>query len=318
MAKTYIIGHQKPDTDSVVAALALAYLFEQDSSFGYDHVQAAIIEPINGETVYLLDRFKLPAPQIISAQDIKPDDKVVLVDHNEASQRLVGLNPDQIVEIVDHHKVNLDLSQPIYLNFKTWGSSTSVVYFMMRQLGQTPVKPNQQLASLMLAAILSDTVGFKSSTTTRTDIKLAHELADLAQIDDLDQLTLDIFKAKSNLTGLTPEQLVKNDYKIFKFAKKVLIGQLETVEQDSIIQKQKQKLLTAMQVVKEQEQVELIFLAITDILKVNTKLLILDSESEAVATAAFGGTVVNNVLDIGPKLSRKKDIAPQLEKSLMN
>lgn len=316
MPTTYIIGHQKPDTDSVVSAMAYQHLCQQLDCLGYENPQAVIADPVNNETKYLLDRFDVEAPTLIAETNFGPDDQVVLVDHNEESQRWEGIQAGQIVEIIDHHKPNLNLNQPIFLNFKVWGSTTSIVYFMMKYFVDEPVHPDKQLAGLMLAAILSDTVGLKSPTTTDRDKKIAQELAELSGILDLEAFALDIFKAKSNLDDLTPQQMVKNDYKIFEFAQKTLIGQLETVEQEKIISQNKTALIQAMQEVKQAEDVELIFLAVTDILKVNTKLLIAGDQEQQAAEKAFGGQVKNDILDIGPKLSRKKEIAPTLEKTL--
>jgi manganese-dependent inorganic pyrophosphatase len=311
--KTYVIGHLKPDTDSVVAAMALANLYQNVSCFGYSNAQAAITEAINPETTFLMNKFGLTAPAIISAADLASDDQVVLIDHNEESQRLEGLDPNQIVEIIDHHKANLNFEQPIYLTFKTWGSSNTIVYFLMKE---NNFVPNAKLASLMLAAILSDTVGFKSPTCTPKDKELALELAKVAGIDDLETFTLEIFKAKSDVSKLSPQEIVKNDYKIFDFAgKKVMIDQLETVEQAKIITDKKTELLKAMAEVKNELQADMIFVAITDILKVNTKLLILDEAAAAIAQKAFGGEATEQVLDIGGRLSRKKEIAPPIEKA---
>lgn len=310
----YVIGHLKPDTDSVVAAMALAYLYQNNPQFGYQHAQAAITEAINGETQYLLDKFAMPAPAILTAAQIAADDQIILVDHNEEDQRLTGLNPDQVVEIVDHHKAKLNFSQPIFMTFKVWGSSNTIIYYLMKKYGVTP---EPKLASLMLAAILSDTVGFKSPTCVAQDIKFAKELANIAGITDLDAFTLEIFKAKSDVSQLTAEQIVKNDYKVFDFAgKKVLIDQLETVEQAEILRSKKAALLSAMQTVKTDMALDLIFVVITDILQVNSKVLIVSDQEASVAMRAFGGEVTQQVLDIGPKLSRKKEIAPPIEKAL--
>ncbi len=303
--KTYVIGHLKPDTDSVVAAMALASLY------GFE---AAVTGPLNPETTFLMDKFGLSAPKMITANDLTSDDQVILVDHNEESQRLEGLNPGQIIEIVDHHKANFNFEQPINLTFKTWGSSNSIIFFMMKEAGFIP---EVKLASLMLAAILSDTVGFKSVTCTPKDKELALELAAIAQITDIDAFSLEIFKAKSDVSKLSPEEIVKNDYKVFDFAgHKVMIDQLETVEQDKVLTDKKAELLTAMDRVKTELGADMIFVAITDILKVNTKLLILNDEAAAVAVKAFGGTVVEQVLDIGERLSRKKEIAPPIERAV--
>lgn len=311
MPKTYIIGHQKPDTDSVVSAMALEYLYQQADCYGYNNPLAVIADPINQETKYLFDRFKVKTPELLS-KPIDPQDQVVLVDHNEASQRSPHFTQEQIVDIIDHHKVNLNLSKPIYLTFKTWGASSSIVYYLMKQADVTPPK---KLAALMLSTILSDTVGLKSPTTTNRDEKFAKQLAEIAEIKNLDAFTLNIFKAKSNIYQLSATQIVKNDYKLFEFVQPTFIGQIETVEQELLLSTKKQELLKAMAQVKKEEKVKYLFLAVTDILKVNTKLLILDKPEQEIAQKAFGGITQNNVLDIGAKLSRKKEIAPAIEKA---
>lgn len=323
MSKTFILGHLKPDTDAVVAPMALAYLYTQSSSFGYSdtntatQIEVVMTGPLNPETSFLFEKFGVTTPRIITVSDIQQSDKVILVDHNEASQRLEGLNTpemeDVIVEVVDHHKINLNLSNPMHLTFKPWGSSTTIVYHLMKQ---EQVIPDKTLATLMLAAILSDTVGYKSATTTPKDIEYGQELTQIAQITDVEAFTLEIFKAKSNVSSLTDEEIVKNDYKIFDFGQKTMIDQLETVEQDHIMTEKKADLLQAMATVKAELQVPLLFVAITDILKVNTKLLILGDEEATIAQKAFGGTVQDSILDIGPKMSRKKEIAPAIEQAL--
>lgn len=314
MPKTYIIGHQKPDTDAVVAALALTYLHDNTASHpDHENSTPVIADPLNPETTFLFEKFGIPTPQLITAADIAPEDKIILVDHNEESQRLAGINPEQIVNIVDHHKANINFSNPISLIFRPWGSTSTIVYHMMKT---SQVTPSKTIASLMLAAILSDTVGYKSATTTEKDKEYGAQLAKIAEITDVEGFTLEIFKAKSDVSALSDIEIVKNDYKVFDFGKKTMIDQLETVEQDMILTEKKDSLLAAMQTVKQELGVELIFVAITDILKVNTKLLILGEAEAAIAQKAFGGTVENNLLDIGPKMSRKKEIAPAIEKAL--
>lgn len=312
--KTYVMGHLKPDTDSVVSAMALAEFYRQSPSFNRPNAEAVITGPINNETAFLLKKFGVDSPKIISASDIQSDDQIVLVDHNESNQRLEGIKEEQIVEIVDHHKANLSLNQPIFMTFKTWGASSTIIYYLMKENDFTPDK---KLAGLMLSAILSDTVGFKSSTCTDQDIKTAKKLAELAEINDLAALTLEIFKAKSDLSQLSCEQMVKNDYKIFDFAgKKVLIDQLETVEQEQLITEKKDCLLEAMQKVKEELGVALIFVVISDILQVNSKILLLGTQEQEIAELAFSTKASNQIIDIGAKLSRKKEIAPAIEQTI--
>ena len=308
---TYVIGHKKPDLDAVVSAMAVAAFRQLRGD--KDNPTAVIADPINPETEFVFQRFGLTIPVRLSADQIKPEDKIVLVDHNEADQRLEGLNPDQIIAIIDHHKFNLDLNIPIKITALPLGACTTIVYLKFKQYG---LDIPDELVGLMLSAILSDTVGLRSSTTTDKDRQAVTELAAEAGIGDVDTLTMDIFRAKSNISSLTPEQIVKNDYKVFEFAKKTFIGQLETVDQDEVMAKHKDELLTAMAKIKAEEGVGLIFLAISDIMNINTKLLILGEAEKLVAQKAFGGEALGSVLDIGAKLSRKKDIAPPLENAL--
>lgn len=308
--KHYVIGHIKPDVDATVAAISMAQYLRQR---GYPEATAVIADPINPETEFVLNKFEAESPKLLSASDITKDDTITLVDHNEEDQRLPGINPDQIIGIVDHHKANLNLGHPIAITIKPIGSTNTVIFGKFKKHN---LNIDKKLAQLMLCAILSDTVGLKSSTTTDTDRGVVEELKGLAGISDTDALTKEIFKAKSDISKLSPEQIVKNDYKIFDFAKKTYIGQLETVEQEEVVKDRKAQLLEAMASVKNQEAVELLFLAVTDILNVNTKLLILGEEEQAIAQKAFGGLVSDNILDIGAKLSRKKDIAPPIEEAL--
>ncbi len=308
--KHIVIGHLKPDLDATVSALAQAEFLRQ---LGYHDAQAFITQPINQETQFVFDKFSATPPTVLTATQISSDDTITLVDHNEEDQRLQGLNPQQLIGIVDHHKANLNLGHPIAITIKPVGSTSTIIYDRFQK---HTLKLDQKLASLMLCAILSDTVGLKSSTTTDKDRGAVTALSTLTGITDIDALTLEIFKAKSNISALTPEQIVKNDYKIFDFAKKTFIGQLETVQQAEVLTTHKAALLEAMATVKQAEGVELLFLAVTDILAINTKILILSEAEKEVAEKAFGGTTNDSVLDIGAKMSRKKDIGPPIEEAI--
>ncbi len=314
--KTYLISHQKPDLDSIVATLAFAeYLSTpkgKDPAFG--KVTLVRCDPINNETDYILKKVKAAPPALINKTKIKPKDQIILLDHNEESQRMKGLKADQIIAIIDHHMVKITLPKPIRIDIRPWGSTSTIIYDYFEKISTLPTA---KTAKLILCAILSDTVGLKSPTTTnqdkRTLQKIAHKLG-ISQ-KQIQKLTLEIFKAKSNISNLTPLQIIKNDSKIFDFAQKTFIGQTETVEQEKVL-KLKPKLLKAMEEVKRQEKVDLICLTVSDILKENTKLIYLSEKEKKVLEKAFGGRGEANVLDIGKRLSRKKQIAPPIEKTL--
>lgn len=311
--KTYIIGHQKPDTDAVVSTLAFAHIFKQEKYWGHQQITPCITHPLNPETKYIFKKAGQKAPKLIKASQIEPQAKIVLVDHNETFQQLSNLNQDQITEIFDHHKINLNLNKPIFINTKPWGSTCTIAWHIINQYQYSLPK---KLAFLILCAILSDTVGLRSSTTTPVDQKAVKALNKIAQIKDLKKLTLEIFKAKSNIIKLPDEKIVTNDFKIYHFSKKTFIGQLETVEQAKVLKIRKKKLLNAMDQLKKNQKLDLLFLAVSDILKINTKLLLTNKQEEQIALKAFGGQVKNQILDIGSKLSRKKEIAPAIEKAL--
>lgn len=311
----YIIGHTKPDLDSAVSAVSFKYLAQKADCFGFKALTPVLADPANNETKFIFQKFKTNLPKVLKPGQIKPADKFILVDHNEETQRLKGIANEQIIEIHDHHKMIVNFSLPIFATAKPWGSTNTIIYWWMEI---TQVQPGKDLASLMISAILSDTIGFRSPTTTKIDKQAVEKLNKIAQIPDIDALILEIFKAKSNIENLTSRQIVANDYKIFDFSgKKVLINQLETVEQDKVLAR-KNELLKAMGSIKAKEKVDFVFTAITDIIKLNTKMLYPTEEGRGVVEKAFGNQGKDGVIDIGSKLSRKLEIGPAIEKVMSN
>ena len=307
----YVLGHKKPDLDSIVSAIACAEL--RKALKAKDEFIAGRISEINPETRCILKKFKAKPPKLIKASDIKSKDQVILVDHNEKSQRLDGLNPEQIIEIIDHHKINLNLNKPIKILIYPWGAASTILYFLGKQKG---FKWPPKIAALLLCAILSDTGGFKYATTTDFDKKAVKELQKLTKIQNLDSLVFEIFKAKSDISGLSSKQVVTNDYKIYNFSgRKIFINQLETIEQEEIL-KEKEKYLIALEKVKQEMKLDFAFFAITDILKQNTKMLYLTLDSKKILEKAFEKRGRENVIDIGHRLSRKKQIVPEVEKTV--
>ncbi len=310
---TYIIGHIKPDLDATVAPLATQFLLKASNCKYAQNSKPVIAGPVNNETTTIFNKFSVDLPDILKKENITTADRFILVDHNEVSHRMSGISNDQIVKIIDHHKVVVSMSTPIGINTKPWGSTCTVIWKIMKN---EKVKPDAKLASLMISAILSDTVGLKSSTTTDQDKIFLEELNQIAKITDLDQLTLEILKAKSDISALTPKQIVTNDYKIFDFnGKKVLINQVETVEQHKVLSK-KSELLKAMKIIKEEQSLDYIFVAVSDILKINTKMISLTPQGNQLLEKAFNQKSIDNIIDIGTKLSRKKEFAPAIEKAL--
>ena len=167
----------------------------------------------------------------------------------------------------------------------------------------------------MLASILSDTQGLKSSTTTGIDFEYANELSEELDID-LEKFAVEIFRVKSDLTGLSSIEIVRKDYKVFDFnGTKVFINQIESDQPEKVLE-HKRDLIKALDAVQEEEGAELGFTIITDISRVNSKMIYSTEREKEVLEQAFTTVGIDNVADIGAKLSRKKDIAPAIGKVL--
>ena len=310
----YIIDHIKPDLDSAVAAVSYKYLADEYLYKG-EQTNAVLASEPNHETQTIFKKFNIPRPQVLDKNQVKTEDKFILVDHNEASQRHEAIKNEQIIEIIDHHKINLNLSYPIYATIYPWGSTNTVIWWMMRRYD---IKPTKELASLMSAAILSDTVGFKAATTTEIDKSMFKKLNAVAQIKNIDNLIIEVLKAKSYIANLNTKQILTKDYKIYDFSgKKVMIAQLETVEQEKLINKSLE-FIPQIQTLKKQMKLDYCFFVLNDVFKINSKIIVSPAE-EKILSNAFkkAKKLKNGVYDLGPIMSRKKEIAPPIEKALI-
>lgn len=308
----YIISHIKPDLDSAVATVALKYLCDVALCLKKPVSKPVLADPANYETKTIFAKFNYQLPPVLTSKAIKPADTFILVDHNEPSQRLNGIKNEQITDIFDHHKFNASFDVPIFITCKPWGATNTIIYWLMKI---AHIKPSKSLASLMIAAILSDTTGLKSSTTTDEDKNSIEELNEICQMNNLDAFTLEIFRAKSNIQGLTTKQILLKDFKEYEMnGKKVLINQLETVEQNKLIN-QNDLLISEILKLKKEKKLNQYYCFITDVLKINSKAIITDKE-KAIFKQAFpqAKKIARGVFDVGPIMSRKKEIVPALEK----
>src|SRR3990167_2405299 len=193
--RVFLVGHRVPDLDASSGPIEYAEFLVKSKRYDNAEIIPAICDDINKETKFIFDKFNVETPRKISASDISKEDRVILIDHNEEDQRMEGLNSDQVIEIVDHHKIKINFSTPLRIDVRPLGSVSSVIYENFVKEG---VEPSKKIASL----ILSDTQGLKSSTTTGWDVKSAQDLSKLTGLD-IEKLTFEIFKSKSNLEGLS-------------------------------------------------------------------------------------------------------------------
>ncbi|MBA3047151.1 manganese-dependent inorganic pyrophosphatase [Patescibacteria group bacterium] len=313
--KIYIIGHKSPDLDSVAAAISYANFKNRRSPLPRDCGEAemqsggeeylpASAGAMNKETVFALEKFGFEAPEILKNADGK---KVILVDHNEFAQAADGVENAEIIEVLDHHKVDFKYSEPIVFDVRPWGASCSIIaekYF------KNNLELNKNLAGLMLAAILVDTVITKSPTCTENDKIIIEKLAGIADIKHWQEFGMEIFKIRSSASELSDAEIIKSDFKDFNFKQgKFGIGQVETVDLNNFADR-KNGLMDELNKLKNSENYHSVILFITDIIKEGSEFLVATNDQEKVEQA-LGVKLDNNKVYIKGVISRKKQVAPK-------
>lgn len=300
-----VVGHSNPDTDSVTSAIALAALLNAQGQEAKACMQSTAAA-LNPESAMVLARFGLAAPEEIS--DVAGKD-VALVDFSDIGQGPANLATANVVAVVDHHKVgDLTTNSPILFRAEPVGCTGTVLNKMFKEAGVTIPK---DVAGGMLAAILSDTVNFKSPTCTPDDKVAVAELKVAAGVEDTESLFMDMLKAKSAVAGVPAKDLLFRDYKDFDMkGNKVGVGQLELASLDQVAEV-RAELMAAMEVVKAEGR-HSVLLMLTDVVKEGTDLVVL-SDDPALIEKAFGGTLANSSMWIDGMMSRKKQTIPNLQ-----
>lgn len=301
----YVVGHKSPDTDSVVSAIAWA---EYLCSIGYN-ANAASVGAINPETKFVLEKFGYSAPQLL---EDAADKTLTLVDHNEASQSPDNVDKAKIIEVIDHHKINFQYEEPIIFSTHPLGSCATIIG--ERLLNADGFTVSKNLAGILLSAILSDTVIFKSPTTTSIDRNVAKSLAQIAQIENLEDFGIEIKKQKASIKGLDAQQAIRSDFKEFEVnGKKFGAGQIEVVDTAEIKERQ-EELLAALETETKTSGYLFAVLMVTNIIDQGTTLLA--AGDTAVIEKAFNVKLENNSIYIPGMMSRKKDLIPPLMAAL--
>jgi manganese-dependent inorganic pyrophosphatase len=296
-----VVGHKNPDTDSVVSAIAVADLMTK-RGIESKPVSQGNVTP---ETAFVLDKFGLAKPEVIASV---AGQKVILVDHSDLPQAPAGLSEAEILAIVDHHKLgDVTTSSPLLMWVWPAGCTGTVIKAMYDFYG---VEIPRNIAGGLLCAILSDTVIFKSPTTTDDDKKAVASLSTIAGVSDYATLGMDMFKVKSAVDGVPARDLVFRDYKDFDMSgNKVGIGQLEVID-ISMLDKIKGDLAAELAKVKSEGR-HSAFLLLTDIMKEGSEMLIC-SDDPGVVQKAFGVAGDKSVW-LPKVMSRKKDVVPKFE-----
>ena len=233
--------------------------------------------------------------------------RVVLVDHNEVSQSIPGLDQAELVGIIDHHRLaDVQTGYPVYMRNEPVGSTTTIVATMFQEHG---LMPGEKLAGLMAAAIISDTVMFKSPTATPRDRRIAERLARIAGID-LEELGKEVFSAGAG-ADKPARTLLMTDFKEFHIADhKLGISQITTMDSAAMLAR-KEEFLSVMEQIQAEKGYGMMLLMITDVLKEGTELLFLGDEE--ILKQAFGiNKIENHHVFLKGVVSRKKQVVPAL------
>lgn len=239
--------------------------------------------------------------------------QVILVDHNESEQSVDGLNESEILEVIDHHKIgNIETDAPIYFRNQPVGCTATIITNMFFENGLTPSK---KIAGLLSSAIISDTLLFKSPTSTELDKVTLKKLAEIAEIDP-EKYSVEMFKAGTSLKGKTVKQLLHEDFKNFSLeGHKIGVGQVSTMDAESF-NPLKEDMIKLMEKEAEEDSYDGLVLILTDLLKEGSYVYAIGKDSEVIASA-FGKELEDGYSLYAPGvLSRKKQVVPPITKAI--
>ena len=305
MEKILVFGHKNPDTDSICSSIAMANL--QTKLLGEEVVPCRLGE-INEETKYALNYFNVEAPKLI--EKVEEGQKVILVDHNEFTQSVDGIENTKILAVVDHHRINnFQTSEPLFYYAQPVGCTSTVLFELFNT---NNIKIEQNIAGLMLSAIISDTLLLKSPTTTDKDKKAVEELAKIANID-LSTYGLDMLKAGTNLDKYTEQELINLDAKSMeKDNFKYIIAQVNTVSIPDVL-KRKEKIEEEIKKVIKEKGLCLFVFVITDIVNSNSTAIVLGERTDVISKTY---EIKDNLAEMPGVVSRKKQVLPLVEKNI--
>ena len=300
-----VFGHKNPDTDTICSAIAYA---ELKNKLGKD-VKAVRLGEVNEETKYALNYFKVEKPELVKNVAGK---EIILVDHNERTQTADGFEEAKVLELIDHHRIsNFNVDEPLYARVEPVGCTATIILKLFKENG---LAPSKETAGLMLGAIISDTLLFKSPTCTQCDAKAGKELAEIAGVD-LKEYGLEMLKAGTALGDKSEAELLNMDMKIFEIdGEKIGVAQVNTVNEAEVLER-KEKLLAEIDNIIAKEGLKFFMLAITNILT-NDSTALVSGNGNDVIEKAFGEKVDSNLVTLKGVVSRKKQIIPPLTKAI--
>ena len=303
MEKVLVFGHKNPDTDSICSSIVMANL---ENKLG-NSCEAVRLGKTNKETKYVLNYLNME--ELPYVENVKDGAEVILVDHNEATQTIDNIENVKILKVIDHHTMNFKAPYLLYYRAEPVGCTATVLYHLYKE---NNVKIEKEIAILMLSAIVSDTLLFKSPTCTPEDEKIARELANIAGID-IEKYGMDMLKAGTDLDDFSEEELLNLDAKEFESnGFKYVIAQVNTVSIEDVL-KRKEKLEERINKKVQENNLDLFVFVITDIVNSNSEAIVLGERTELISKTY---EIKDNIANMPGVVSRKKQILPMIEKNM--
>lgn len=303
MDKVLVFGHKNPDTDTICSAIAYAELKRE---LGLN-AEAVRLGEVNSETQYALDYFNVDAPRLVQ-KVTEETNTVILVDHNERGQSADDIEKAKVIEVIDHHRIaNFETADPLYYRAEPVGCTATILNKLYKE---NNVEIKKEIAGLMLSAIISDSLLFKSPTCTEEDVQAAKELAEIANVD-IETYGMAMLKAGADISSKTAEELITMDAKPYDIAgHKVIIAQVNTVDPQDVLARQPE-IEAAIQSSIDEKGLDLFLFVITDILNSHSVGLALGSQA-TIVEKAYDVKLENNTALLEGVVSRKKQVVPIL------
>lgn len=300
MGKTYIFGHKNPDTDSIISSIVMA---DFEKKMGNENVVSCRLGMINKETEYVLNYVGAEPPELI--EDLEDGSEVIIVDTANPGELIPNLSNVKIKKIVDHHQVLLNTSYPVYYRAEPVGCTETIMYKLYKE---NNLEINKKIATLMLSAIISDTLLLKSPTCTQDDVKTVKELAKIAEVD-YESYGLEMLKAGTDLSSFTIEQILNLDAKAIKLKEvNSIIAQVNTASIPEVM-KMKEDIEKGINKIIEEKNLDLFMFLITDIINSNSQTIALGKRADIVEKA-YKVKLENNTALLPGVVSRKKQVVP--------
>ena len=302
---TLVFGHKSPDTDSTGSPLIWEWFLNHTGI----EAKAALLGDPNTEAAFVAKRWGFDLPEVIA--DVEDDQPCVIVDTNNPAELPANINSADVLAIIDHHKLagGLETKNPINITVRPLACTATIMHQMMGDhAGEMP----EGIKGLMLSCILSDTLAFRSPTTTEMDQELAETLAKDLGVD-VEAYAAEMFEAKSDVSAFSDAELLRMDSKEYEVdGKKFRVSVLETTAPQIVLDR-KASLMKEMPKVAKADKVDEVLLFVVDIIKEEATMLIPNDMVKTVAEKSFDATVEGDSVVLPGIMSRKKQIIPALK-----